>query len=172
MTQMYTSSKNRIWYCLNSSIMKQQGLLTSPRRIPQDWSGNNHKQNVNSCLIAFFWTSPVVDRIITGDENWNLYNNVKRKRLWFSCYSRSIQQLQSGLHPKKILLSVLWDMWGNGYYEPLGDNKTTIASIYCQQLRCLQTVLVEKQPLLVKRKGVTLEHNNATLHVAKVTKNL
>ena len=82
-------------------------------------------------------------RIITGDEKWVVYNNVKRKRSW----SRKDEPAQSvskaNIHQKKVMLSVWWD-----------------------QLDKLNDSLKEKRPELINRKGVVFHQDNARHHTS------
>jgi len=48
--------------------------------------------------------------MITGDEKWIVYNNIKRKEWWGSLSSAPKATLKAGLHPKKVLLSI-WCDW-------------------------------------------------------------
>lgn len=155
--------------------MKRLGKVSKAGKwVPHELSEINRQQRVTCCvsLRSRELQAPFLDRIITGDEKWILYNNVKRKRQWLSRGSKPIPQPRSGLHPKKILLCVWWDLKGIVYYELMGDNQTITSEVYCQQLTRLKAVLQEKRPSLINRKGVILHHDNARPHTARATKNL
>lgn len=155
--------------------LKRLGKVSKAGKwVPHELSENNRKQRVDCCvsLNSLQCQAPFLDRVITGDEKWILYNNVRRKRQWCDHDSRPIQQPRGGLHPKKILLSVWWDIKGIIYHELLDDNQTITAEVYCQQLRRLKEVLQKKRPSLINRKGVILQHDNAKPHTARITKNL
>ena len=47
--------------------------------------------------------------IITGDEKGIVYNNIKRKRSWGYPSAPPKAIPKTGLHPKKVLLSIWWD---------------------------------------------------------------
>jgi [histone H3]-lysine36 N-dimethyltransferase SETMAR len=47
--------------------------------------------------------------------------------------------------------------------------QTITKVIYCEQLDRLKTAISEKRPFLLNRKGVILQHDNASSHTAKVT---
>lgn len=100
-----------------------------------------------------------------------LYNKFKGKRRQHSLNSRPTNQHRSGLHPKNIPLRVWWDLRGMVYYELLDENQTITADVYCQQLRRLKPNSAGNLPLLVNRKGVTLEEDNGKPHTARVTNN-
>ncbi|XP_014785013.1 histone-lysine N-methyltransferase SETMAR-like [Octopus bimaculoides] len=79
---------------------------------------------------------------------------------------------RAGLHPKKIMLSVWWDIKGVIHYELLDNNQTINANLYCEQLRRLKTVLSQKRASLVNRKSVIFHHDNARPHTTRLTKTL
>jgi histone-lysine N-methyltransferase SETMAR len=110
-----------------------------------------------------------INRIVTGGEKWVLYVNKERKRQWLSPGQRPVLTAKPGLHPKKVMLCVWWDIKGVVHYEVLEPNQTITAELYCEQLDCLNQVLVSKRPALVNRKGVTLQHDNARPHTVSLT---
>ena len=111
--------------------------------------------------------SPFLKQLITGDEKWIIYINIKRKRSWVKPNDSPIQQPKADLHPKKVLLSVWWDWKGIIYYELLPNNETINADKYCHQLDELKDAVHKKRPELANRKGVIFHHDNARPHVAK-----
>ena len=109
-------------------------------------------------------------KIITGDEKWIVYNNVKRKRAWGSLGSFPQVAAKSGLHPKKVILSIWWDYKGVVYYELLPVNETITAAKYCDQLDRLREAVAQKRPELKNRRGVTFLHDNAKPHTSLRTR--
>ena len=75
---------------------------------------------------------PFLKRIITGDEEWTVYNNVVRIRSW----SKRDEPLQTTskaeLHQKKIMLSVRWDWKVVVFFELLLRNQTINSGVYCR----------------------------------------
>ncbi|XP_011068816.1 PREDICTED: histone-lysine N-methyltransferase SETMAR-like [Acromyrmex echinatior] len=71
---------------------------------------------------------------------------------------------KTGLHSKKILLSIWWDHRGVLFYEQLPQGKTIDSKIYCTQLTKLNQALRQKRPELVNCKGVIFHYNNARPH--------
>jgi [histone H3]-lysine36 N-dimethyltransferase SETMAR len=53
-----------------------------------------------------------LDKIVTGDEKWVFFNNVKRKKQWTKRGTKAKATAKPGLHPKKVLISVFWDSEG------------------------------------------------------------
>ncbi|XP_076058552.1 histone-lysine N-methyltransferase SETMAR-like [Oratosquilla oratoria] len=52
--------------------------------VPHDLTDNQRNQKLTICTSLFSRNSrhPFLERIITGDEKWVLYNNTQRKRQW------------------------------------------------------------------------------------------
>ncbi|XP_029639658.1 histone-lysine N-methyltransferase SETMAR-like [Octopus sinensis] len=113
---------------------------------PHELSPENRQQRAACCqsLLSQHFQTTFLDRLVTGDEKWILYSNVKRRRSWISRRGRPVQQPRAGLHPKKIMLSAWWDIKGVIHYELLDNNQTINANLYCEQFRSLKTVLSQK----------------------------
>jgi histone-lysine N-methyltransferase SETMAR len=76
-------------------------------------------------------------------------------------------ELKNDLHPKKVMLSILWDFQGVIYYELRPPNTTVDSKLYCTQLENLKVALQAKRP---ERRIVWLLHDNARPHTSKVTR--
>ena len=139
--------------------------------IPHQLSNENRQQRVTICssLLSRLKVEPFIERIITGDEKWVLYVNVKRRGQWIEANQRAKPTAKPELHPKKVMLSIWWDIKGVVYFELLDDNQTITADIYCQQLDKLHQKLTTQRPALLNRKGVILQFDNARSHVARIT---
>lgn len=79
-------------------------------------------------------TDPFLKRIVTGDEKWVTYDNVKRKRSWSKADEAAQTVAKPGLTARKVLLCVWWDWKGIIHYELLRYGQTLNADLYCQQL--------------------------------------
>ena len=110
-----------------------------------------------------------LDRIITGDEKWVCYSNVHRRKQWLDPGQKSLPDVKSELHSKKLMLCIWWDMQGVIYFEFLDMNQTITADVYCQQLQRLKKVLLQKRLALMNQKRIILLHDNGLPHVAKLT---
>ena len=110
-----------------------------------------------------------LQRIVTGDEKWIVYNNALRRRSWKRPYEAPRARSKGGLHPAKVQLSIWWDATGVLYYELLPQGETITAAKYCEQLEALRQALARKRPTLLNRKGVILQHDNARPHTAENT---
>ena len=110
--------------------------------------------SVIACCVSLFIrhiTYFFLDRIVTGDEKWILYNNVKCHHQWISQGNRPVQQPRDGLHPKKIMLSLWWNIQRIVHYE-LWDNKQSITTnLYCNQLHHLKKNNFRQRPFLLSQ---------------------
>lgn len=113
---------------------------------------------------------PFLDRIVTGDEKWIAYVNVKRKRQWLGKKQTPVPTAKPEPHEKKVMLSVWWNVHGIIHFELLPENSTITAASYVEQLVRVHESLVKKHPALVNRKGIILLHDNARPHVAKLSR--
>ena len=109
-------------------------------------------------------------RIITGDEKWNVYNNIVRKQSWSKRDELPQTTSKAELHQKKIMLSIWWDWKGVVVFELLPRNQTINLDVYCRQLDKLNALVKKKRPELVNRKGVIFHHSNATPHTSLATR--
>ena len=137
--------------------------------VPYDLTWTQQNQRVDICmnLLSLRRTYQSLDNIITGDEKWVLYTNITQRRQWVGPSQTPLPTPKPELHPKKVMLSVWWDVHGVVYWELLPPNTTITAEVYCLQLENL------KQNLETVRPGhgkVYFLHDNARPHVAKSTR--
>ncbi|XP_004208958.2 histone-lysine N-methyltransferase SETMAR-like [Hydra vulgaris] len=139
--------------------------------VPHNLSVQNKANRSITCnaLIQRHHAEPFLDRLVTGDEKWVLYDNPKRKRQWLSPNEPARSTAKPGLHPKKALLCVWWSIRGIVHFEVLIPGQTVNADLYCQQLDRVNQALVENYPAIVNRKDVILQHDNARPHCARRT---
>lgn len=76
--------------------------------VPHELSDRNLQQRLDACdlLLEKNKEHPFLKKMITGDEKWIIYNNVKRKRSWGPKGSRPQIAAKAGLHPKKVMLCI------------------------------------------------------------------
>lgn len=144
----------------------RQGVWT-----PHELSESNKDQRRTICtsLLTRLNSDPFLNRIVTGDEKWILYDNVKRSRQWLSANQAPRPTSRPTLTMRKVLLSIWWDCSGIIHFELLRPGETITADSYCSQLERLQSKLIEKRPALINRRGVILQHDNARPHTARIT---
>ncbi|KAF2345332.1 Transposase type 1 [Trinorchestia longiramus] len=112
---------------------------------------------------------PFLDRIVTCDEKWVLYDNRKRSGQWLDRDEPPKHFPKLMLHQKRIMVTVWWSAIGVIHYSFLGVNETINAERYCNDLAVMHARLSEKRPALVNRRGPILLHDNARPHVARMT---
>ncbi|KAF2345379.1 Transposase type 1 [Trinorchestia longiramus] len=110
-----------------------------------------------------------LDRIVTCDEKWVLYDNRKRSGQWLDRDEPPKHFPKPMLHQKKIMVTVWWSAIGVIHYSFLGVNKTINAERYCNDLAVMHARLSKKRPAFVNRRGPILLHDNARPHVARMT---
>ena len=125
-----------------------------------------NRVSVAISLLGRHEKEPFLDRIVTGDEKWILYNNVQRKRNWKKAGEGAEPVAKAGLHPMKVLLCVWWDCRGIIHFVLLRRGETITAD---KQFTRLDAAIREKRPVLANRKGVIFHHDNARPHVAQQT---
>lgn len=139
--------------------------------VPHKLSEKNkiQRSTISSSLLLRNNREPFLDRIITGDEKWVLYVNIRKRKQWLNRGQTPLPTPKDGIHPKKIMLCIWWDMRGVVHWEFLDSNLTITADIYCQQLDRLHQELLHNRPSLINRKGVILQVDNARPHIARKT---
>nr|APL98298.1 putative DD34D transposase [Bactrocera tryoni] len=153
--------------------MKRLGLISKlDIWVPHVLTERNLLRRINDCdlLIKRQRSDPFLKRIVTGDEKWVVYKNVKRKRSWSKKDEPAQTTSKADSHQKKVMLSVWWDFKGIVYFELLPDNTTINSEVYCDQLDKLSDALKQKRPELINRKGVVFHQDNARPHTSLMTR--
>lgn len=143
--------------------------------VPHKLSQKNKDQRLNICasLLARHHMArdhhcPFVSQIITGDEKWCFYVNLRQRKGWVNRNEQVTPRVKSDLHPKKSMLCVWWDMQGIVHYEMLPRNQTITAKVYSAQLQRLKKAINQNRSN--RHHGVLLQHDNARPHTARLTK--
>ena len=131
-----------------------------------DWD-KERRAEAATFLLSYRRTHNWLKSIVTGDEKWCLYVNIKRRRSWVDADATPEPQSKAGLHPRKIMLCVWWDCKGVIHYELLPPNTSITADLYCQQLDRLAAAIAQKRP---NHGLVRFLHDNARPHTARVTR--
>lgn len=137
--------------------------------VPHTLTERNREQRAEAAtsLLSYSQTTNWLSSIITGDEKWCLYINIKRRRSWVDRGSTPELQPKAGLHPNKVMLCVWWDCKGVILFELLPPNTTITADLYCQQLDRLAAKLAELRP---NHGQIRFLHDNARPHTARLTR--
>ena len=132
-------------------------------------SQKKRRYEVSSSLLLRNTNDPFLDRVVTCDEKWVLYDNRRRSAQWLDADEAPRHFPKPELHQKKVMLTVWWSAVGLIHYSFLNAGETITAEKYCQQMGEIHQKLRQQQPTLVNRKGPILLHENARPQVAKLT---
>ncbi|XP_017796825.1 PREDICTED: histone-lysine N-methyltransferase SETMAR-like [Habropoda laboriosa] len=133
-------------------------------------SQKNRRFDVSSALILRNNNDPFLDRIVTCDEKWTLYNNRRRSAQWLDHNEAPKHFPKPKIHQKKIMVTVWWSAIGFIHYSFLNPGETITVEKYCQQLQEMYQKLRRMCPAMVNRKGPILLHDNARPHVSMMTR--
>lgn len=141
------------------------------RWIPHDLNDNQKydRLQVSSSLLLRNINEPFLDRIITCDEKWILYDNRRRSAQWLDKDEPAKPFPKPNLHPKKTMMTMWWSQIGVIHYNFLNRGETINAERYCTEIDTMHQKLHQKHPALVNRKGPILLHDNAKPHVSRMT---
>ena len=91
--------------------------------IPHELSAHQLQYQLDVCmdLLTSHRNYEWLRNRIAGDEKWVLYVNHTRNRQWLSVGQTGTVTPKHDLHPKKVMLSVWWDVKGIIYWELLPD---------------------------------------------------
>lgn len=145
-------------------------VLKQANWVPHHLSEKNLSDRVRICSSHLIRNNmePFLDKLITGDEKWILYENIKKRKVYCKHGTSPVSLAKPDIH-KKVLLCLWWDRKGPVYYEFLKEGQTINANVYCNQLDKLDAAIKEKRPVLASRKGIMFHHDNARPHTAMVT---
>lgn len=152
--------------------LKQIGKVKKlDKWIPHELNENqkNRRYEVCSALLLRNKNDPFLDRIVTCDEKWILYDNRRRSAQWLDHDEAPKHFPKPKLHQKKVMVTVWWSAAGIIHYNFLNPGETITAEKYCHELDEMHQKLREKQPALVNRRGPILLHDNARPHVSRMT---
>ena len=87
--------------------------------VPHDLTQKNIFARMDACesLLNRNKIDPFLKRMLTGDEKWVSYDNVKRKRSWSKSGEAAQTVAKPGLTTRKVLLCVWRDWQGIIHYE-------------------------------------------------------
>lgn len=129
----------------------------------------NRRLEIASSLVLRNKNDPFLERIITCDEKWILYDNRRRSAQWLDRDQQPQHFPKPALHQKKVMVTVWWCAAGLIHHSFLNPGETITAEKYCQQIDEMHQKLQSMCPALANRKGPILLHDNARPHVAQLT---
>ncbi|XP_063517887.1 histone-lysine N-methyltransferase SETMAR isoform X4 [Pongo pygmaeus] len=152
--------------------LKQIGKVKKlDKWVPHELTENqkNHRFEVSSSLILRNHNEPFLDRIVTCDEKWILYDNRRRSAQCLDQEEAPKHFPKPILHPKKVMVTIWWSAAGLIHYSFLNPGETITSEKYAQEIDEMHQKLQRLQLALVNRKGPILLHDNARPHVAQPT---
>ena len=137
--------------------------------VPHELNENKKMRRfeVSSALLLRNNNDPFLDRIVTCDGKWILYNN---RRHSGQCLDRNQAPQhfpKPTHHQKKVMVTVWWSVAGVIHHSFLNPGETITAEKYCQQIYEMHQKLRLMCPRLVNMKGPILLHDNARPHIAQ-----
>lgn len=123
--------------------------------VPHELNENqkNRRFEVSSALLLRNKNDPFLDRIVTCDEKWILYDNRRRSAQWLDRDEAPQHFPKPKLHQKKVMVTVWWSAAGLIHHSFLNPGETITADKYCQQIDEMHQKLRRMCPALVNRKG-------------------
>lgn len=135
--------------------------------VPHELTENQKNHRVSDCraLLQRFKRGGL-NRILTCDEKWVLYDNRKAGKQWLKRNEPGVLMPKPELHQKKVMLTIWWMCDGPVYWELLPLGQAITANLYCAQLDKVQQKLVEKG---VHTSRIFFHQDNARPHTALQT---
>ena len=138
---------------------------TAPHDLTED--NKRSRMSILNALFSRYNRESFFPHLITGDEKWIFYANMRRKRQWIG-QVKSHHLIQSLIcTPKRCSLVYGGDLQGPIYWELLDSKVRINALFYTQQLDRLAEAVRQKRPDKTK---IIQQHDNAKPHTAKLTK--
>ena len=139
--------------------------------IPHELTPYNQTRRFEICsaLDLRNKNDPFLDRIITCDEKWILYDNRKRSARWLDSNEAPKRFPKPKTHQKKIMVTMWWPSEGVIHYSLLKPGESITADSYCKEIDEMHEKIRKIRPALVNRKGPILLHDNARPHVSQIT---
>jgi len=158
-----------VWnYLKRSGYQKKLDVL-----VPHELTQKNLIDRITICemLLKRNKIETFLKWIVTGDEIWVKYENIKRKRSWSKAGDLPQTISKSGLMANKVMLSVWWNWMEIVHYELLQSGETINSVLYCAQLDRLNEAIQKEWPKLANRKGVVFHHDNVQPRTSLMTRN-
>ena len=139
--------------------------------VPHELNDRQREVRVEACLALLnrHTNEGILNRIVTCDEKWILFDNRKRSASWLDPGSVPKQCSKRKLTPRKVMVTVWWSSAGVIHHSFLPNGVSITADVYCEELNTMMEKLAHLQPALVNRSSPLLLHDNARPHTAQQT---
>lgn len=139
--------------------------------VPHELNDRQREVRVETCLALLnrHTNEGILNRIVTCDEKWILFDNRKRSASWLDPGSAPKQCPKRKLTPRKVMVTVWWSNAGVIHHSFLPNGTSITADVYCEELNTMMEKLARLQPALVNRSAPLLLHDNARPHTAQQT---
>lgn len=137
------------------------------QEVPHELNETQKNRRISDCnWLLHKFSRGGLDRILTCDEKWVVYDNRKAGGQWLSPGEVGLRTPRSDPHQKKLMLCVWWMASGVVHWELLPRGQTINSEVYCAQLDRVQAKL---QLRGIATARVCLQQDNARPHVSKQT---
>lgn len=156
----------------HSTIVRHLGQIGKVKKldkwVPHELNANQklRRFEVASALLFRNKNDPFLNRIVTCDEKWILYDNRQRSGQWLDKSEPPKTFPKQKLQQKKVMITVWWCVHGLIHFNFLDPGKTITSDSYCQQINDMHQKLQILSPALVNRKGPIILQDNARPHIA------
>lgn len=84
------------------------------RWVPHELKERDIERRLDKCeiLLKSHKNKSFLHRIVTGDEKWIFYTNLKRKKPWVDRNQPSTSTPKLDIHGLKVMLFIWWDQKG------------------------------------------------------------
>ncbi|GFW64699.1 histone-lysine N-methyltransferase SETMAR [Trichonephila clavipes] len=100
-----------------------------------------HKQQrvaASLSLLSRHSSASIFNRVLTSEEKWVLYDTPKLSKHWLSPQDTIPHSARPPMHPRKIMLCVLWTCRQVVQYELLPTGQVVTADLFLQKLEFVQ----------------------------------
>ncbi|GFX99495.1 mariner Mos1 transposase [Trichonephila clavipes] len=104
-----------------------------------------NRKFVCEMLLARYKHKSYIHRIVTGNEKWIYFENVKRNRSYVHPGKPSKSNTRLNRFGRKTMLCIFWDQEDPIYYELLKPSETVNTDCCKQQLLNLNDSVLEKR---------------------------
>ncbi|CAK1585379.1 unnamed protein product [Parnassius mnemosyne] len=111
----------------------------------------------------------ILNRIVTCDEKWILFDNRKRSASWLDPGSAPKHCRKRKLTPRKVMVTVRCSSAGVINYSFLPNGMSINSDVYCNGLNTMMEKLVCLQQAVVNCSSPLLLHDNVRPHTVKHT---